>query len=396
MAFSFLTPADYALSAPLILVVGVTLALAVGEVFGRVLHLPRITGYTIGGAVAGAMSDTWVSSSQLPVIQGIINLALMVLLFELGSRVNLQWFRHNRPLLVSCIAECALSFLACAVLAGFLGFQLAQALMIGALAVGTSPAVVMRMLGETAARGQVTQRLLAHTAFNSVVCFVLVKLFASFSPGADSWFSALGNTLILLVGALFSGAILALCFIYLRRFINLADEHGTALLFAILMLAFFALEFFHIPPLLPPLLAGIAVRNLDPRPLVLPRHLGSLGGTLVILLFCLQGLTIEWQHIYAGGLAALALVLVRAAAKGAVIWVFAPRSGLSRRQALAIGGCLTPFATSSLVLTGVLHQAGSEVVAVVFPIVLSAVLICELICPLAMQWSLRFCSETNE
>lgn len=396
MSFSFLTPADYSLSAPLVLAIGVTLALVVGEFFGRVLHFPRITGYTIGGAFAGALSDAWLPSAQLPIVQGIINVALMVLLFELGTKVNLAWFKHNRPLLAGCCAEATVSFIACAGMAALVGLQLPESLMVGALAVGSSPAVIMRMVGETSARGQVTQRMLAHAAFNSVVCFVLVKLLASISPGTNTWLSTLGNTVYLLIGALGGGLLLAVSFSYLRRFVNLGDEHGMALLLALLLLAFLVLEYLHIPPLLPPLLAGIAVRNMDKRPLVLPRHLGSVGGILVVLLFCLQGLTIEWQHLYAGGLIALALILVRAAAKGAVILAFAPYSGLSTRQAVALSACLTPFSTSSLVLSGVLHQAGSELVAAVFPIVLSAVLICELICPLAVQWSLRLCNETNE
>ncbi|WP_341677245.1 cation:proton antiporter [Niveibacterium sp. SC-1] len=377
---------------------GVLGALLAGEVFWRVLKLPRITGYTVGGMLVGGAGFGWVPSTLTPALDILTDFALALLLFELGTRVRLRWFRVNRSLVLCSLLDCSLTFIACALVASSLGMKAVHALLIGALAVGTSPAIVVRIAMETRAQGQVTERMLSLTAINTIISIVLVKLIAGFAPQdvGLGWIRPLGNAAYLLLGSLLVGALMAWSFSRLRRFANLAEEHGVALLFAVLLVFFAALHLAALPPLLPPLMAGIVLRNANPRPLLLPRHFGTAGGLLVILLFILNGVQIQWDALFAGGILAVALIAARTLAKFGAVFASSGRGALSLRQAAALAVTLTPFSATALVLTSYLGQNDRALIDPVLPTVLAAVLISELICPILVQLALRHSNESRE
>jgi Kef-type K+ transport system membrane component KefB len=382
----------------LALALGALLAVLAGELFWRVLRLPRITGYTLGGLLVGPSGFSWVAPELTPTLDTLVDLALGLLLFELGTRVQVVWFRTNKMLLACSLLESLATFVACTL--AMLGFKLAlpHALLIGALAVGTSPAIIMRIAAETRAQGQVSERMLALTAANTILSVVLVKLIAGFMPQApgSAWLNAVGHAAYLLFGSLIIGALMAWAFGKLRRFCQPIDEHGIALMFTLLLTFFALLHVVGLPPLLAPLLAGIVLRNTDPRPLLLPRHFGSAGGLLVVLLFILNGVSIQWEQLFAGGLAALTLIAVRTGAKLFGVLVTAPRSGIGVRQALALVLTLTPFSATAVVLTNYLQLGDPLLTKPVLAIAISAVVFSELVCPILVLFALRICGETRE
>src|SRR5262245_53875737 len=147
-----------------------------GELARRVLHLPRIVGYVATGMLFGAgglglldeklVSDAWI----------FVDIALGLILYELGLRLDFSWLKRDRWLLATGLAESALSF-------GFIYYALVYfgvgslyAAVAAAIGVATSPAVVMLVAQELRAEGQVTERTLNLTAINSVVSFVLVTM----------------------------------------------------------------------------------------------------------------------------------------------------------------------------------------------------------------------------
>src|SRR5690349_24902199 len=85
----------------LILLIG----LACGELFRRVLFLPRISGYVVAGFAAGPGSAGLLDTQMLEDARLLFDIALGLILFELGSRLDIQWLRRNRWLLAASIAE---------------------------------------------------------------------------------------------------------------------------------------------------------------------------------------------------------------------------------------------------------------------------------------------------
>ena len=180
MAASFLP--EWPLAPPPLLWFALTLVAAaiIGEFVFHRLRLPRITGYVLAGMVVGAAGAGDVVRAALASGSGwagiIVELALGVLLFELGNRVNLRWLRANPWLLATSIVEAALTFVAVFLVLRTAGIALVEALLVAAISMATAPAIVMRVVAEARAQGQVSDRLLMLAALNSIYTVLAVQL----------------------------------------------------------------------------------------------------------------------------------------------------------------------------------------------------------------------------
>ena len=378
--------------------VALMLAGLAGEGLARFVRLPRVSGYALTGLILGPAVLGWFSQPELSLFRIVIDLALALLLFELGVRVELRWFRANPWILLASIAEAGLTFAGTYATLKFMGTSADVALLVAAIAIGTSPAVVMRVASEFRAEGQVTQRILVHTALNVLYSIVLLKLIIGSMHGSlrNDWSAAVLHPVYLLSGSILMGAAIALAFGLLRRGFSLSDEQGVVILFGLLLLATALLQVLALPTLMAPLLAGIIVKQWDRRPHLWPRHLGTAGGVLVIFLFVLTGATLTTQAVVTGGLTALVLIAVRVVCKGLGVALFGRVSGLSWRQSLSLGVALVPMSAVAYLLVeevrSIYPALGNQVGAVV----LSMIAVLGILGPIAVQWALRLNQETKE
>ena len=378
--------------------VALMLAGLAGEGMARFVRLPRVSGYALTGLILGPPVLGWFGQPELSLFRIFIDLALALLLFELGVRVDLRWFRANPWILLASIAEAGLTFVGTYAALKLMGSSSDVSLIVAAIVIATSPAVVMRLASELRAEGQVTQRILVHTALNVMYSIVLLKLIIGSMHGSlrNDWSAAVLHPLYLLSGSILMGAAIAMSFGLLRRGFRLSDEQGVAILFGLLLLATSLLQVFALPTLMAPLLAGIIVKKWDRRPHLWPRHLGTAGGVLVIFLFVLTGATLTNQAIVNGGLAALVLIAVRVVCKGLGVALFGPVSGLSWRQSLSLGLALLPISAVAYLLVEEVRSSYPALGDEVGAIVLSMIAVLGIIGPIAVQWALRLNHETKE
>jgi hypothetical protein len=126
----------------------------------RVLRVPRIVGYVLIGMLLGASGLRLLDEKLLNEAWIFVDIALGLVLYELGLRLDFSWLKRDRLLLATGVAESALSF-------GFIYYALRyfdvgalHAAVAAAIGVATSPAVVMLVAQELKAEGQVTERAL--------------------------------------------------------------------------------------------------------------------------------------------------------------------------------------------------------------------------------------------
>lgn len=369
-----------------------------GEGLTRFVRLPRVSGYALAGLLLGPLMFGWFGVQNIGSLRIVIDLALALSLFELGNRVDLHWFRTNPWIIPTSIAEAGLTFIGAFTVLRLLDATPGFAATVAAIAIGTSPAVVMRVAAELRAEGQVTQRLFVFTALNVLYSVVLSKLIVGGMHGAfrSDWTAAVFHPLYLLLGSLFMGAAIAVAFRLLRRGFDLSDDQAVAILFGLLLLSLSLLQAFMLPIMLAPLLAGVMLKNSDRRPLNWPRHFGSAGAVLIILLFVLTGATLTANEMAAGSLAALAVIAVRLLGKGVGVAIFGPISGLSFRQALALGLALTPMSAVAVLLVEDIRSLYPQFGAQVGVVVLTMAAVLQLVGPIGVQWALRFSKESNE
>lgn len=252
-------------------------------------------------------------------------------------------------------------------------------------------------MGELHAAGQVTERLLALAALNTLYAVLALKLFSAglllSDPG--TWLEALSPVLFSFCGSILVGAALGEGLALMARRLDLREENAMVLLLAAVLLALVVAKTLQLSALLVPLLAGLWLRNRSERPWVWPRHFGSAGGVLVLVMFVAVGSA--WRvDALAGALGiAAALVLARAVAKALAVLALARPSGLGTGQALCLGAALTPMSATAWVLAldfGASHPAAG---AQLMPILLAALAVLELAAPLLVMASLRMAGEID-
>ena len=314
--------------------------------------MPRSSGYSLVGLLAGMLGVQELSPEIMREGRLLVDIALGLLLFELGSRFSLRWVRNNPWIVVSSLCESVLAFTA--VLGVLLLFDLPSgtAVLAAAVLMATSPAVVMQLRKELGSEGQVTERMVTLTALNSIYAIISVKV-------ALAWLhqSAYGNVVAtlfkpvyLLLGSVLLAAILAKCCGLFYRRLPLEREQGFVVLFGMLLVAVAVAHLFKLSSALTLLLAGAFFKNLPkPAPLGAPQF-GSAGWMLTVVLFAYTASVLRWSDVVLGGTLALAAVVVRTIAKTVGTWLSAPRAGLERRKGLYLGLTLSPISALAFVL----------------------------------------------
>jgi len=156
------------------------------------------------------------------------------------------------------------------------------------------------------------------------------------------------------------------------------------------------IEALRLPVTLCMLFAGLVLRNGTCRAWVFPRHFGSVGGVLVVMLFLVVGMQIRIEHLLTGGALALVLIGARSLAKLCGVLLLARVSGISWRQGLLLGLALSPTAGPVMVAAADVGQLYPELQATLLPVAMSAAAIMELAGPIIVALCLKWSGERRD
>lgn len=369
----------------------------VAEAVFRFLGLPRIVGYALAGMGVG-MAGYGVSSGTVPGgLRLVVDLALALLLFELGSRVHLRWLRTNPFLLVTSLAESLLTFTAVYFVMRYMGLDAVSAAALAVLAVPASPAVIARVASEFGAAGQVTERVTLMAALNTLYGVLASKMLLAWLDldQGQPTLQAIVQPVYVFGASVLVAGLLGFAVARVARGLDLRNENSTLLLLGLIALALAVTKMFELSTLLVPLMAGLWLRNTTERPWVWPRHFGTAGGVLVLMMFVIVGSSWSVQSLAAGGAIALVAMAVRALAKAGAVLTVGWATGQSWRQGVGVSLALTPLSATALVMYADLQASHAGFAAQLAPIVLSSIAIMELLGALAVLAALRGAHEIN-
>ena len=376
----------------------VIVGLAAGECLRRYAALPRITGYVLAGAALGPQGFGLITNDMLFDLRLLIDLSVGLIVFELGFRLDLQWLRANRWLLATAIAEALLSFSAIFAALLLFDFRPVLAAMAAAIGTATSPAIVMLVVHEQRAQGQITERLLLFTAVNSAFAFVLLTLLLPFLhlEHQASWQQAVLHPLYLLWGSLVAGWLACILMLRLAAWLGKSEERQFILMVAMVVVTVGVAHALKLSVSLTLITLGVLARNLDRGYAVLPVHFGHGSQLFFVILFVLVGASLEFSAFTVAAAAPVAaFILLRLIAKGVALLAFATLSGIRAGGAALLALAMVPLSGSAVVMvrdtTTLYPTFGKELAAVV----LSAVVILELIGPIATQFALRRAGEAH-
>ena len=369
-----------------------------GELCYRAWRLPRISGYAVIGLVAGAAGFGVIDADSANAARPLLDVALGLLLFELGSRLDLRWIRRNPWLILSSVAESTLTFVLVLPVLLFLHVPTIVALVLSAIAMATSPAMVIQLKTELRAEGQVTQRLLTLTALNSMYAVVVEKLVSGWlhQEAYGNVFATILQPLYLLIGSLVLAFALARTCIFFYRRMNMQDEHSFVALFGLVLLAIAIAHLFKLSTILSLLAAGIIVKNMEARPQLWPQHFGTAGWLLTVILFVLTLTSFEWKDIGIGGLAALGLIVARLVGKLVGVLAFAKPSGLNWKQGVALGLSLSPMSALAYLLVDDTYTLYPNLDPSLRAIMMCSIVVLQIVGPWLVYRSLALAGERRE
>ncbi|MBU1364863.1 MAG: cation:proton antiporter [Gammaproteobacteria bacterium] len=376
-----------------------SLLLVVGLLIGEWLHAharwPRVIGYVLAGILFGPSSLGWISIEALAQARPIADAALGLLMMEVGRRLDLSWLRHNPELLRSTFADIALSFaLIFAFALWLVGLTPAWAAATAAVTMASAPAVVLLTIEEARAQGQVTERIILHTAISSAASFVAFALVLGVVHAelSEDWLNAVVHPLWVVAGALLVGGIGSWLALNIAHILPKRSLAQVFVLVACALLAVGIARMLAVPVFLTLFLMGVLLASRDRQQTLRYTALPEGHWLLAIVLFVIVGASLPWQEFtWLAGLQALGLLLVRAVAKaGAVAW---SGGSLPLPKRLLVGVGIQPLSATAVFMAYELASLYPEVGRSALTLPLFAAAMMELVGPALCRLALRRSGE---
>lgn len=330
-------------------------ALFAGEAVHRLTRLSRAIGPMLVGALASPAALRLVDIEDLDPWKPLLDLAVGMLLFELGTRLQPRWLLHNPWLTLKSLSEALLSGGAVVGALIALGAPVTSAVLAGIVAMSTSPVITLNGIHEIDARGQVTERLLTLCAINSVLAVLALKVWgvmATFDAvDSSNWSTVLAEALYALCGSFLLGAVAGLSVERMSRWLSNDVSRALLQLGLVVMSAWLAARY-GLSALLALLVAGMVARARMGHALRVEPQFGVMGSALTLLLFLSLGLVVTLQGPVSLLPWVLAIIGARLAGKTIAVMLLARPSGLGWRQAGGLALALQPASGLAVLSVG--------------------------------------------
>jgi Kef-type K+ transport system membrane component KefB len=387
-----------------ILSVGLILmaALLAGHL-AQLLRVPEVTGYLLVGVLIGPAALDLISHESIATLGFLSEVALGLILFNIGSIFEASNFRRVGPGVVRVtLWEATMAFVLVCVVLILSGVAWPLAILLGVVAMETAPATTLMVLNEYDAQGPLTDRLLALVALNNMYVLFMFGLVTAglrlLEPAEQGWlfsgYRAVHGLLWTTVGSVALGALLGLLMdLWARR----AKESGEAMILSIgvVLIAVGASRWLGLSPLISTLALGATVANASPHGDHLLRALGRADPPLYAAFFVLAGAELMPASVLGLGVVGVGYTLARATGK-----IAGARIGLRGQDVPPLvrrhlGYCLVSSSSLAVGLTIQIRSAFPEYAATVTGIVLAAVVIFEIIGPLLTRRALLKTGEAK-
>ena len=376
-----------------IILLGAILSLSLfADTLARRTRIPRISILIVFGVLIavvhqlglGGRSDNLIDGLSEPLIQ----LALVMVAFLLGSELNWGRLRNTGPLIMlvslSVIAASAL-------LVGtglyLLGFPLVVALSLAAISVATDPAAVSESIRETRDKRPIAKVLLGVVAIDDawgILVFGLTMAVLGWQVSQDGSL-ALWHALWELGGAILLGLAIGLPAAWLTGRLRPGEPTLVEAMAVILLLSGFS-SLIGVSALLASMVTGAMVANLSRHHTRSFREIEHIEWPFLVFFFVLSGASVDLYKLDAAIVLTLAYILLRLLGRvlGGSVVMF---SNTARQQQLpaSLGLALTPQAGVAIGMALLVAERFPEVHDIILPVVVASTIFFELIGPVLVH-----------
>jgi mannitol/fructose-specific phosphotransferase system IIA component (Ntr-type)/Kef-type K+ transport system membrane component KefB len=277
------------------------------------------------------------------------------------------------------------------------------ALILGAIAIETSPGTVLSVVNETRSRGVFVKTLVAAVALTDVACIVVFELahsagrMALGTEATETW-SLVFSPLKQLSIAAAIGAACGAGFLLAARRLQVAQHHATASLLSVL----FAWGVAHLvgaSSILACMFFGVTLANVGRG----ENEAGLSSFTtfepaIYAVFFTLAGVHLEFHHLAAAGVLAVIVFVARSAGKVAGASVGLKLAGAPAKMTKYLGWAMLPHASIAVGLMLLVQSdpAFAEIKDTILAVGLSVVALSEVIGPIFMRLALSKSGEMDQ
>ena len=381
-------------------VFGILLSFGVlgGLLAARARWLPSITGFMVLGLLIGPSGLGLLTSQALTDSRVLVDIALGLILFKLGASLHPIKAVRDKRLVVTSLVEGIGTFVAVLALMILVGSPPIMAALAAAIAVSSSPAVLIHVTEELHASGPTVNHVKSLVAVNNVLSFVLFSLTLPFALATER--VELSTALLLpayqMAGAVLIAIAVAWLAVSIGKLTRPGEEHFRfALVVGAVMATLGLAQIFQASTLFAGLALGIACRWMQGRTRLTRVEFGGGGDVFFVILFVFAGANLHLSDVVRYAPIALALVAVRTVVKMGSVYGVSRFFGTERRSALASGMLLVPLAGLAIGLVQTTTQLMPELGSRIAAIVLAAVAVFETMGPPLAAFALRFCGEAG-
>ncbi|MCQ9205084.1 MAG: cation:proton antiporter [Omnitrophica bacterium] len=369
------------------------------------LKIPTITAYVVLGILLSPSLLNLISDSFLSKTDFFSNIVLGMIAFALGESFSLGVLRRVGRLVVAISISASLFPWLLVTLATWLIFNkpFYIALVFGAIAAATAPAAVVMVTQEYKSKGEFTDTLLGVVAIDDAWALVIfglsLSLANSFVHGGYDFFSItrdLLKTVIEIGGSFLSGALIAIIFNKLSRFINTMKErliYTLGFLFLVIGLAIS----FNFSILLSCMFFGAVLSNTNQKSFQFFDALREIDTPLYLIFFVLAGASLKISVLSTAMALTAGFIIFRTIGKVAGSYLGAKIVDASSAIKKYMGLALIPQAGVALACALIAkHSIGGFWGDKILAVTVASTVIFELIGPGLTKFSLGKAGEINE
>ena len=375
--------------------------LLVGAVGGYVSHrvswLPSITGFMLVGFVCGPSVLDLLSAQTIAGSRVLIDIALALILFRLGLSLNLKQIRQSPALIVTSLVESALTFGLVFGALQLFNIPLTISVLVAAITVSSSPAVLLHVAHEVKAAGVVTESTKTLVALNNLFSFIAFSAalpLLHYDSGA-SWTVAVLQPLYQLLGSLVLGLAMGWALHVVSIKTKSAEQYKLALVIGAIMVTIALANELKLSQLFAPLVMGAVIKTLERKAVTSNIEFGPAFELFFIVLFVFAGAGLHLDELMQFAPAVLALVLMRCLAKVLGTTVMLRIFGKPLRSGTSTGLLLIPMAGLAIGLVQTSSALFPQQAATIAALILGAVTVFEAMGPPIAAFAFRFAGEAG-
>lgn len=371
-----------------IVLFGLTLLLGLlgGEIAKTTRLLPRISGYIAVGFLVGPNGFNIATASALADASFFVDIALGLILFDLGRHLDFSWLKHDRGLLPMAITESFLTFSLVFIVLYIFKFPWLPSALAATIATATSPAVVMMVAHDISSEGPITRRTMMLTSLNNLFALILFTILLPVTYVKSSTPQIISEHITYrLFGSVILGLVIFIITTCLSRLTGKNKESQFILFVGAVALGIGLAISLNLSTMLTLFTFGVAARNLDRNHRLTEVDFGWLARLFFVLLFVVTGVYLKFQGLWQATWIVLAFLFVKISAKMIGVSLFSGASRLTKQQALALGFTLAPMAELAIGMSNRLVYFNPNFSHQLLTIISAVIAILYILGPIAVQ-----------